>query len=130
LQRQSKQVCDCSRRDCSVAAILARAKALAERRCGVSARIAVIHEVGLDGFWVHRWLEAHSVESYVVDPALITVDQRSRRVKTDRIDVEKLLHTLMAWARGMVRPRGPEQEDDRRLTRKRETLIGERNPAR
>jgi transposase len=113
-------------------AILARAKALAERRCRVSARIAVIHEAGLDGFWVHRWLEAHGVESHVVDPASIAVDRRSRRVKTDRIDVEKLLHTLMAWARGerricsMVRPPSSEQEDDRRLTREREALVSER----
>jgi hypothetical protein len=28
------------------------------------------------------------------------VNRRSRRVKTDRIDVETLLRTLMGWARG------------------------------
>jgi transposase len=65
---------------------------------------------GRDGFSVHRLLEESGMESWVVDPASIAVDRRKRRVKTDRIDVEKLLQTLMAWARGerlvcsMVRP--------------------------
>jgi transposase len=34
-------------------------------------------------------LETNGVESHVVDAASIAVDRRSRRVKTDRIDVEK-----------------------------------------
>ena len=113
-------------------AILTRARAQAERWCGESVRIVAIHEAGMDGFWVHRWLEAQGIESHVVDPASIAVDRRKRRVKTDRIDVEKLLRTLMGWARGerricsMVRPPHPEQEDERRLTREREILVGER----
>ncbi|MBV8263238.1 MAG: transposase, partial [Candidatus Eremiobacteraeota bacterium] len=53
-----------------------------------------IHEAGLDGFWVHRMLETNGIESHVVDAASIAVDRRSRRAKTDRIDVEKLLRTL------------------------------------
>ena len=91
-----------------------------------------IHEAGLDGFWVHRLLEANGMESHVVDAASIEVDRRSRRVKTDRIDVEKLLRTLMGWARGerqicsMVRPPTPTEEDERRLTREREILVTER----
>jgi transposase len=53
-------------------------------------------------------------------------------VKTDRIDVEKLLRTLMGWARGerricsMVRPPNPMDEDERRLTRERGILVTER----
>jgi transposase len=68
----------------------------------------------------------------VVDAASIAVNRRSRRAKTDRIDVEKLLRTLMGWARGerricsMVRPPSPQQEDERRLTREREILVTER----
>jgi transposase len=67
-----------------------------------------------------------------VDAASIAVDRRSRRAKTDRIDVEKLLRTLMGWARGerqicsMVRAPTPHQEDERRLTREREILLAER----
>jgi transposase len=67
-----------------------------------------------------------------VDASSIAVDRRSRRVKTDRVDAEKLLRTLMGWVRGerqvcsMVRPPSPGEEDQRRLTRERETLVTER----
>ena len=83
----------------------------------------MIQEAGLDGFWLHRLLEASGIESHVVDPASIAVDRRKRRRKTDAIDVDALLRTLMAWARGerrvcsMVRPSSPEDEDRRRLSR-------------
>lgn len=112
--------------------LLTRLKADAERRCHKPVMIVTIHEAGLDGFWVHRLLEANGVESQVVDAASIAVNRRSRRAKTDRIDVEKLLRTLMGWARGerqicsMVRPPTPQQEDERRLTREREILLAER----
>jgi transposase len=112
--------------------LLRRLKVEAERRCRVPVKIVSIHEAGLDGFWVHRLLETNGIESHVVDAASIEVDRRSRRVKTDRIDVEKLLRTLMGWARGerricsMVRPPSPAEEDERRLTRERQTLVIER----
>jgi transposase len=113
-------------------ALLARLQAQAERYRGGPVQVVSIHEAGLDGFWVHRMLETNGVESHVVDAASIAVDRRSRRVKTDRIDVEKLLRTLMGWARGerqicsMVRPPSPADEDERRLTRERGTLVTER----
>jgi transposase len=113
-------------------ALLARLKARAERYRDAPMQVVSIHEAGLDGFWVHRMLEANGVESHVVDAASIAVDRRSRRVKTDRIDVERLLRTLMGWARGerricsMVRPPSPADEDERRLTRERRTLVTER----
>jgi transposase len=112
--------------------LLSRLKAQAERHSGRPVKLVAIYEAGLDGFWVHRLLEARDVESYVVDAASIAVDRRRRRVKTDRVDVEKLLRTLMAWARGergvcsMVRPPSLEEEDARRLTREREILVIER----
>jgi transposase len=71
--------------------LLARLNAQAVQRCRRAVRIVAIHEAGLDGFWVHRLLEANGVESHVVDAASIAVDRCSRRAKTDRIDVEKLL---------------------------------------
>jgi transposase len=113
-------------------ALLKRLKARGERSCGATVRVISVHEAGLDGFWVHRFLEANGVESHVVDAASIAVNRRSRRAKTDRIDVEKLLDTLMEWARGgrracsMVRPPSPAEEDERRLTREREALVIER----
>ena len=112
--------------------LLARLRTTVERRAGLPVRVVVIQEAGLDGFWVHRLLEANGIESHVVDPASIAVDRRHRRAKTDAIDGEKLVRTLMAWARGerrvcsMVRPPSPAEEDRRRLTRERATLLKER----
>ena len=112
--------------------LLSRLRAEAERRSGRSVKTISIQEAGLDGFWLHRLLQTNGVESHVVDAASIAVNRRRRRAKTDRIDVETLLRTLMAWARGerqvcsMVRPPSPEEEDARRLTRERATLVTER----
>ena len=80
--------------------LLGRLRASAERRGGMAVQVVVIQEAGLDGFWLHRLLEANGIESHVVDPASIAVDRRHRRAKTDVIDGEMLLRTLMAWARG------------------------------
>src|ERR1700740_2529757 len=113
-------------------ALLKRLKARAEQYCGTTVRVISIHEAGLAVFWVHRFLEANGIESHVVDAASIAVNRRRRRAKTDRIDVEKLLDTLIEWARGgrrgcsMGRPPSPAEEDDRRLSREREALVIER----
>jgi len=112
--------------------LLDRLRRTAERRVEVSVEVVAIQEAGLDGFWIHRLLANNGVESHVVDAASIAVDRRHRRVKTDAIDGETLLRTLMAWARGerrvcsMVRPPSPAEEDRRRLTRERGTLLKER----
>jgi transposase len=112
--------------------LLSRSRAKAEQRCGVQVKAIVIQEAGLDGFWIHRLLLAHGIESHVVDAASIAVDRRHRRAKTDSIDGEMLLRALMAWARGerrvcsMVRAPSLEEEDRRRLTRERGTLLKER----
>jgi len=113
-------------------ALLTRLRGRAEQFVGGSLSIAVIQEAGLDGFWVHRSLEANDIESHVVDPASIAVSRRRRRAKTDGIDGESLLRTLLAWKRGeprvceMVVPSTPEQEDSRRLSRERAILLRER----
>jgi transposase len=67
----------------------------------------------------------------VFDPASIAVEQRARRAKTDRIDGELLLRTLMAHMRGeprvvrIVRVPSMAQEDARRVSRERDRLITE-----
>jgi transposase len=112
--------------------LLARLRTTAERRTGRPVEVLVIQEAGLDGFWLHRLLERNGTSSRVVDPASIAVDRRHRRAETDTIDGEMLLRSLTAWARGerrvcsMVRPPSPEEEDRRRLTRERATLLKER----
>ena len=96
-------------------ALLSRSRAKAEQRDGVGIKTVVIQEAGLDGFWIHRLLIAEGIESQVVDAASIAVARRHRRAKTDAIDGETLLRTLMAWARGerrvcsMVRAPSPEE---------------------
>ena len=92
---------------------------------GAPVGIVVVQEARLDGFWVHRLLEANRIESQFVDAASIAVPRRRRRAKTDAIDGETLLRTLLAWKRGeprvcaIVATPSPEQEDQRRISRER-----------
>ena len=112
--------------------LLSRSMAKAEQRYGVQVKAIVIQGAGLDGFSIHRLLLANGIESHVVDAASIAVNRRHGRAKTDAIDGETLLRTLMAWARGerrvcsMVRAPSREDKDRPRLTRERETLLRER----
>ena len=95
-------------------------------------RVVTIAEAGLDGFWLHRVLEAQGIESHVVDAASVAVSRRRRRGKRDGIDGETLLRTFLAFRRGeprvcsMVRPPSAEAEDRRRVVRERTVLIRER----
>jgi transposase len=112
--------------------LFAELKRKAQARTGESYPIITIQEAGLDGFWLHRVLQREGIESHVVDPASIATSRRRRRAKTDKIDGETLLRTLLAYKRGeprvcaMVVAPSPEEEDRRRLCRERKTLIAER----
>ncbi|MQX89370.1 IS110 family transposase [Sinorhizobium meliloti] len=103
-----------------------------EARTGRCYPIIVIQEAGLDGFWIHRVLQAEGIESHVVDAASIATSRRRRRAKTDGIDGEALVRALLAYKRGeprvcaMVRAPTPEEEDRRRISRERKTLTNER----
>jgi len=116
----------------SLLELLGRLRAKAQEAVGETVQTIAIQEAGLDGFWVHRLLVANNVESQVVDAASIAAPRRRRRAKTDTIDGETLLRTLMAWKRGeprvcaMVVPPTPEQEDKRRSSRERAVLMRER----
>ncbi|MER9337806.1 IS110 family transposase [Mesorhizobium sp. M0293] len=118
-----------------VAGMLARFAELnrkAEARTGKCFPIIVVQEAGLDGFWIHRVLQAEGIESHVVDPASIATSRRRRRAKTDKIDGEALVRALLAYKRGeprvcaMLRVPTPEEEDRRRLSRERKALTNER----
>src|SRR5580698_7214375 len=110
----------------------AQLKEKARARTGRDFPIIVIQEAGLDGFWIHRVLQSEGIESHVVDAASILTSRRRRRAKTDRIDGETLVRTLMAFKRGeprvcsMARAPTPQEEDRRRVCRERRTLVGER----
>jgi transposase len=103
------------------------------RELGRPVEVISCYEAGYDGFWLHRLSEAHGVRNYVIDPASLQVNRRARRAKTDRIDAEALMRSLMAYLRGepkvwsVVRVPSIEEEDSRRLHRERDRLIDERN---
>jgi transposase len=118
-----------------IAGLLARFSELKRKtqaRTGRCFPIIVIQEAGLDGFWIHRVLQAGGIESHVVDPASIATSRRRRRAKTDKIDGETLVRTLLAYKRGeprvcaMLRVPTPEEEDRRRISRERKALTNER----
>lgn len=104
-----------------------------QRRAGAAGlsvdRVIVAYESGGDGFWLARWLQQRGVEVHVMQPSSVPVDRRMRRVKSDRVDVEMLLRTLLAWLRGeprvcsMVPIPDEATEDARRPMREREELI-------
>jgi len=112
-------------------ALIARARARAAEKLGSVPEVVSCYEAGYDGFWLHRLLEAAGIKNFVFDAASIAVEQRARRAKTDRIDGELLLRTLMAYLRGeprvvrIVRVPSLEAEDARRASRERDRLITE-----
>ncbi|EJL20126.1 IS110 family transposase [Novosphingobium sp. AP12] len=110
----------------------AQLQAKAHERTGEQYPLVVIQEAGLDGFWIHRCLVREGIESHVVDAASIAASRRSRRAKTDKLDGEALVRTLLAYKRGeprvcaMVAVPSVEDEDRRRICRERRSLVVER----
>jgi transposase len=94
-------------------------------------RIAVAFEAGRDGFWLARWLQARTVEAYVIHASSVPVSREHRRAKTDRLDTELLKRAFVGWLRGepnhcsMASIPSQEDEDARRPSRERETLVSE-----
>ena len=109
-----------------------RWKAEALRAGRTVRRTVLTYEAGRDGFWIARYLLACGIEVQIMHPASIPVERRGRRAKTDRIDLDMLLRTLLAWLRGeprvcsMVRIPSEAEEDMRRPERERERLVSER----
>jgi transposase len=129
VDRHSRHVLDACER---LVSFVERLKA----RCGSSgrkiARVILTHEAGRDGFWLARFLARRGIEVHVMQPSSLPVDRRARRAKTDMIDAEMLLRTLMAWLRGeprvcsMVPIPSEADEEARRAHREREDLTRER----
>jgi transposase len=108
--------------------------AQAKKRFGLAADAAVMscYEAGRDGFWLHRYLLESAVDNLVVDSSSIEVKRRARRVKTDRLDVQKLLTMLIRYDAGekkvwsVVNAPSVEAEDKRHLHRQLRTLKADR----
>jgi transposase len=92
-------------------------------------RVIVTYEAGGGGFWLARWLQQRGIEVHVMQPSSVPVDRRMRRAKSDRIDVDMLLRTLLAWLRdeprvcSMVPIPDEATEDAQRPMREREELV-------
>src|SRR5881398_2621463 len=71
----------------------------AKRRLGLpeTAPVVSCYEAGREGFWLHRFLQAHGITNQVVDSSSIEVNRRRRRAKSDGLDVRKLLSMLMRY---------------------------------
>lgn len=95
-------------------------------------RLAVAFEAGRDGFWLARWLRARGVEAHVIHPTSVAVSREHRRAKTDRLDAGLLKRAFLGWLRGepghctMAAVPTLEEEDAKRPSRERESLVGER----
>ena len=95
-------------------------------------RAVAVYEAGWSGFWLVRWLAKYGIETHVIQPSSVPVDRRARRAKSDGIDAELLLRTLLAWLRGeprvcsMVPVPAEADEDARRRVRERAELVAER----
>jgi transposase len=108
--------------------------AQAKRRFGLpeTAPVVSCYEAGREGFWLHRFLLAHSLTNHVVDASALEVSRRQRRAKSDGLDVRKLLRMLMRYHHGerhvwqVVKVPAVEAEDQRHLHRGLETLKQER----
>jgi transposase len=95
-------------------------------------RTALAFEAGRDGFWLARWLRARGVEAHVIHANSVAVAREHKRAKTDRLDTILLLRAFLGWLRGepahcrMAAIPSLADEDDKRPSREREHLVGER----
>lgn len=107
---------------------------LAKQKLGLEpgAPVVVCFEAGRDGHWIYRWLSAEGFKVLEIDSSSIETARGRKHVKTDRIDVEKLLDLLMRYCLGfrkafrIVRVPSEEAEAGQRLHREDEWLIRQR----
>jgi transposase len=96
-------------------------------------RVVLAYEAGRDGFWLARWLIARGIEVHVIHSASVAVSRERKRAKTDRLDAAMLMRVFLGWLRGerghcgMVAVPTLEEEDARRPSRERESLVNEKS---
>ncbi|ABE63551.1 transposase IS116/IS110/IS902 [Nitrobacter hamburgensis X14] len=112
--------------------LVSRWRCEAERKERRIERVVLAFEAGRDGFWLARWLRERGIEAYVIHSTSVAVTREHRRAKTDRLDTAMLLRVFLGWLRGerghcrMVAIPTYEEEDAKRPSRERESLVGER----
>lgn len=90
-----------------------------------SGKIKTAYEAGFCGFHLHRTLEAAGIESIVVHAA--GIETSNTRVKTDKRDSLKIAAHLSEGKLRSVYIPTAEQEDQRTVTRLRDTFCRERS---
>lgn len=90
-----------------------------------SGKIKTAYEAGFCGFHLHRTLEAAGIENIVVHAA--GIETSNSRVKTDKRDSLKIAAHLSEGKLRSVYIPTVEQEDDRTVTRLRDTFCRERS---
>ena len=113
---------------------LLEAVGVARQRLGVvaEARLVVCYEAGRDGHWIYHWLSAEGCEVVEIDSSSIETARGRKHVKTDRVDVVKLLDLLLRYTHGyrrafsVVRVPTPAVEAQQRLHREDEYLVRQR----
>src|SRR5271168_3530263 len=112
--------------------LVERWRSEAEKTGRIIERVALAYEAGRDGFWLARWLRVRGIEIHVIHPTSVAVSREHRRAKTDRLDTAMLIRVFLGWLRGerghcgMVAIPTIEEEDAKRPSRERESLVGER----
>lgn len=109
--------------------------ALAKSKLGLAteARVVCCFEAGRDGHWLYRWLSSEGVEVLEIDSSSIETARGRKHVKTDRVDVEKLLDLLLRYCLGfrkalrVVRVPDASAEAAQRLHREDEYLLKQRS---
>jgi transposase len=110
---------------------LSQAVAEAKTRLRLPAETKEVYcyEAGRDGFFPYWCLTAAGHEVWVIDPASIEVSRRQKQAKSDGIDGLRLAELMQRKAGGearalrLVRVPPREVEDERLLTRERESLL-------
>src|SRR5438132_9990601 len=107
------------------------AKAKKRFQLADAAPVVSCYEAGRDGFWLHRSLTARGVANVIVDSASIEVKRRKKRVKSDRLDADKLVTMLVRYHAGerkvwsTVHVPAVADEDQRQLHRELQELKDE-----
>jgi transposase len=92
--------------------------------------VEVCFEARRDGHRIYRWLSAEGFKVLEIDSSSIETPQGRKHVKTDRVDVEKLVDMLVCYCLGYRKTfrvvRVPSEEADQRLHREDEFLLRQR----
>ncbi len=109
------------------------ALAKAKLKLPEDAQVVCCFEAGRDGHWIYRWLESAGFEVLEIDSSSIETARGRKHVKTDRVDVEKLLDLLIRYhclglrkAFSVVRVPTVQAEATQRLHREDEYLLTQR----